>query len=812
MNFIKWFDQISKFDTFIAGGKGASLGEMTKAGISMSDGFVILSNVFEKFLEETDLNVEIDSILHSVNIKEIHTIENASEKIRDLILKTKMPKDIGQEIKKEFKKLNAEFVAVRSSATAEDSSSATWAGQLDSFLNTTGKTLLKNVQKCWASLFTPRAIFYRFEKSLHNSKISVAVVVQKMVASEVSGITFSVHPVTQDHNQLIIEAGYGLGEAIVSGQITPDSYVIEKNPRRIIDKNISVQERGIYRKQKSGGNEWQNIPQEKGQQQKLTDEQILELSELILKIENHYGFPVDIEWAYENNKFYITQSRPITMLSLTNPTLTIAEKFIDALGEQELFPPLHNCSLFINGSKWNIKKYYDKHYSDRTPFPIMVIAKENEGIMFMQLTKTKRLAEEVFKLFWRSDSTLEERINKYKKQARIVDDFYNKIIVKNELERKSFSNLARQAKQMRDATYETNSIPYFSVYFDKEMCLRLLNEAGSKINTQRLNAIWKNGTIPAFESFEKRRERYLLELLEHRETWKEISIKCQYFEANYNKISSLKEIGEKLKKNYSRLEKIKDRNKFIVEEKVKKEKIISEHIKWLLTLSLEEKKLVKLLQTVMELRDARKDPLSKFFIVAFRIAQKLFKEIGLDEKLIYFCTFDEIIKGKNYLLKNRKFLEKRPKGCVILVYYGGSEEIEYGMFEETKNKLEEFFLSQQTKDKDAKVIKGQAGSFGKIKGTVRIIMNIAKESDKFNKGDILVTGMTRPEFISLIKKSSAIITDEGGITCHAAIVSRELGTPCVIGTKFATKVLHDGDLVEVDADKGVVRILEKTKK
>ena len=314
MNFIKQFDQISKLDAPIAGGKGASLGEMTQAGMAVPPGFVVLSVAFEKFMESTDLNVEIDPILHSVNLKEMRTIENASEKIKDLILKAEMPQGIKDEIKREFENLKSKFVAVRSSATAEDSSSAAWAGQLDTFLNTTEKTLLANVQKCWASLFTPRAIFYRFEKGLHNSKISVAVVVQKMIESESSGIAFSVHPVTEDHNQIIIEAGYGLGEAIVSGQITPDSYVVEKQPRRIIDKNISFQERGIYRKQKNGGNEWQNIPKEQGEQQKLTDEQILELSELIIKIENHYGFPVDIEWAYEANKFYIVQSRPITTL------------------------------------------------------------------------------------------------------------------------------------------------------------------------------------------------------------------------------------------------------------------------------------------------------------------------------------------------------------------------------------------------------------------------------------------------------------------------------------------------------------------
>src|SRR3989338_195969 len=322
MELLRDFKKISKSDISIAGGKGASLGEMTFAGIPVPPGFVVLSSAFDKFLENSDLNVEIDSILHAVNHKEMRTVENASEKIKDLILKAKMPQDIKKEITKEFKKLKSQFVAVRSSATAEDSSSAAWAGQLDTFLNTTEKTLLANVQKCWASLFTPRAIFYRFEKGLHNSKISVAVVIQKMIESEVSGIAFSVHPVTQDSNQIIIEAGYGLGEAIVSGQITPDSYVIEKNPRRIIDKNISTQERGIYRKPKEGGpsadsgqaNEWQNISQDKGEQQKLTNEQILELSELIIQIENYYNSPQDIEWALENNKFYITQSRPITTL------------------------------------------------------------------------------------------------------------------------------------------------------------------------------------------------------------------------------------------------------------------------------------------------------------------------------------------------------------------------------------------------------------------------------------------------------------------------------------------------------------------
>lgn len=314
MELIRTFSKLAKNDAALAGGKGASLGEMTKAGIPVPPGFVVLAAAFERFLAETDLDVEVDAALHAVDHRDMATVESASEKLQALIRKARMPKDIAAAVMESFTKLQAPLVAVRSSATAEDSSSAAWAGQLDTFLNTTKATLLTNVQRCWASLFTPRAIFYRFEKKLHKTKISVAVVVQKMVASEVSGTAFSVHPVTQDKGQLIIEAGYGLGEAIVSGQITPDSYVVEKRGWRLLDKNVSEQARAIVRSARGGGNVWKPIVKARRVRQKLTDAQVLELAKLIVQIEKHYRFPVDVEWAREKGKFYITQSRPITTL------------------------------------------------------------------------------------------------------------------------------------------------------------------------------------------------------------------------------------------------------------------------------------------------------------------------------------------------------------------------------------------------------------------------------------------------------------------------------------------------------------------
>ncbi|MEK7496713.1 MAG: PEP/pyruvate-binding domain-containing protein [Patescibacteria group bacterium] len=307
------FSKLSKKSVHLAGGKGASLGEMTQAGIPVPPGFVVLASAFDRFLHETGLEVEIQAQLDKVNHKDVSSVDKYSAVIRDLIHKARMPKDLQIEILSEFKKLKSKFVAVRSSATAEDSSTASWAGELESYLNTTEKNLLGRVRECWSSLFTPRAIFYRREKKLHRAKVSVAVVVQVMVQSEISGIAFTVHPVTKDRNQMIIEAGYGLGEAIVSGQITPDAYVIGKKNFDLLDINVSEQSRALYGKP-GGGNVWKNFTKVQGSKQKLTGKQILELAKICVNIEKHYKFPCDIEWAFQKGKFYITQSRPITTL------------------------------------------------------------------------------------------------------------------------------------------------------------------------------------------------------------------------------------------------------------------------------------------------------------------------------------------------------------------------------------------------------------------------------------------------------------------------------------------------------------------
>ncbi len=313
MEFTKTFNQIDKCDAAIAGGKGASLGEMTQSGLPVPPGFVILADGFTNFLEANQLYAGIAAELTRVNIHDTNSVERASETIRAMIDATPIPGELGMAIEKDHSQLNTKFVAVRSSATAEDSSTASWAGELESYLYTTQENLLGNVKKCWSSLYTPRAIFYRTEKGMANTFVAVAVVIQTMVAAEVSGICFTVHPVTKDTNQLIIEAGWGLGEAIVGGMITPDSYVLDKTSWNILDTYIAEQSIKIIQDPRGGTHEVAVAAHDQ-ERQKLSNEHVVELAKLCKKIEDHYGWPQDIEWALADGTLWVLQSRPITTL------------------------------------------------------------------------------------------------------------------------------------------------------------------------------------------------------------------------------------------------------------------------------------------------------------------------------------------------------------------------------------------------------------------------------------------------------------------------------------------------------------------
>ncbi len=306
------FSSIRKTDIPLVGGKGANLGEMYSAGIPVPDGFVVTAKAYYDFLNTTSLRHKILTELSGLDVDDSKALQRASKNIKTAILAAQMPADLAKEIKRAYHKLSGEhdrLVAVRSSATAEDLPDASFAGQQETFLNIKGAdNVIKNVQACWASLFEARAIFYRTENGFSHFKVGIAVPVQLMVQSEVSGIMFTVNPLTNNHREISIEAAYGLGQPIVSGEVTPDQYILNKDTLRIKTKYISKQ---TWQLTYAGKTKISKAYQKK---QKLADKYVVKLAELGRKIEEHYGHPQDIEWAMEKGKLLIVQSRPVTTL------------------------------------------------------------------------------------------------------------------------------------------------------------------------------------------------------------------------------------------------------------------------------------------------------------------------------------------------------------------------------------------------------------------------------------------------------------------------------------------------------------------
>lgn len=325
-----WFENLRKTDIPLVGGKNANLGEMLNAGIPVPIGFAITAYAYKKFIEETGIAEKIYlSIEETVkDPNDPKQYEEASKKIRALIESTPMPKDLEKAIKSAYKELcrkldmDAVPVAVRSSATAEDLPDASFAGQQETYLNVKGEDeVIEKTVKCWSSLFTPRAIFYRTQKGFAHEKVLISVGVQKMVNAKAAGVMFSINPVTGDPNHIVIEGNFGLGEAVVSGAVTPDEFVVDKKTMKIIDRRIAAKKVQYTRDPKTGKTVHLEVPIEKQNQPCLSDEEVLKLAELAKKIEEHYGAAQDIEWAIDNDlKFpdnvFIVQSRPETVWSM----------------------------------------------------------------------------------------------------------------------------------------------------------------------------------------------------------------------------------------------------------------------------------------------------------------------------------------------------------------------------------------------------------------------------------------------------------------------------------------------------------------
>lgn len=326
---IVWFRDVDKDDISLVGGKGANLGELSKAGFPVPPGFIVTAEAYFDFLEGADLDIKIEKLLKNLDINDSKNLHSRAVEIQKEIMSKPMSRTLAKEISSAYQKLYATgisnmFVAVRSSATAEDLPTASFAGAQKTFLNISGsENVIKAVRMAWASLFEARAIYYRKINKFDDLKVGLAVPIQKMIQSEKSGIMFTIDPVSNAEDKIVIEAGWGLGEAIVSGSVTPDRYVVSKSNLKILKKEINEQTWKIAKV--DGKDKHVDVPFNQQKTQKLSDEEVIRLAEMGKKIEEHYRSPQDTEWAIENKNIYFVQSRPVTTLAKKEKSETVED-------------------------------------------------------------------------------------------------------------------------------------------------------------------------------------------------------------------------------------------------------------------------------------------------------------------------------------------------------------------------------------------------------------------------------------------------------------------------------------------------------
>ncbi|MEK6900015.1 MAG: phosphoenolpyruvate synthase, partial [Nanoarchaeota archaeon] len=325
MSYIVWFKDLRKESIPIAGGKGSNIGEMITMHMPVPDGFAVTAQTYKEFIEKTGISSKIQQLLQGLDVENNDALQSIATAIQNLIVSTTMPGDMAEEIMYNYELLGSDkkkagdlvepkevFVAVRSSATAEDLPQASFAGQQATFLNVRGREkVISAVVACWASLFTARAIYYRVKNGFEHEKVLISALVQKMVNAEKSGIMFTINPSTNHADEIVIEAIYGLGELIVGGEVNPDLYIVDKKDKTIKKMEIRKKEKALYRSD-AGDNVQRLIPKDLQERQVLNEKQIQELARLGRKLEEHYGGPQDTEWAVEKGEVYIVQTRAVT--------------------------------------------------------------------------------------------------------------------------------------------------------------------------------------------------------------------------------------------------------------------------------------------------------------------------------------------------------------------------------------------------------------------------------------------------------------------------------------------------------------------
>ena len=817
------FNEIKKEDVLVAGGKGANLGEMTSAKINVPSGFVITADAYRDFLKVNGIDILIENgIKKSVDDK--RKLLNEAEHFRGKIKSGKFPERLENAIReKYFNHGNNTRVAVRSSATAEDLPDASFAGQQETYLNVQGiESVLNAVRNCYASLWGNRAVSYRFHQGYDQTSVSIAVVIQEMIESEKSGVLFTVNPVNKKENEMQINASFGLGESVVSGRVTADSYIIDKSGK-IAQVNIGSKETQII----YGDKETVEVAvsSDKRKTRALNDREILELMKCGLEIEKHYRMPMDIEWAIKNDIVYILQARAITTLKNSGNDITgndLIEKYIKGKKIKkdtrevmsfflEKMPFAHRVLDFdylmaINDQKVNILSE-GGIILPRNPII------DDDGIQTFS-DEGKRIGKNIFK-FFNILKNMKDFEFCYKKCKDFMNIYETEI---EEIKHLNFENmtlmecgnfLEESYALLQKLAYDRFKYALFPSVLNSKKFTKIIKKVNS--NYSSFDFYWDLDNKTSVIT----NDVYTMACeIRKNEALKRAIISGDNFKELYKKFNDFKNISDEFMKDNGFKS---DYNCYCLSAK---------------TFLEDPDRLTNILRPILnENSNESKDTkdFSKLMESIEGIYGKKYQDI--EKQIKYFRYFHVVREESQYLWETLFYYVRK---CVKRINFIllGDENIETGVANLFHKELLEVInrgnLNESDKEKinrrnekfplavkvweaskllifktDGDVLKGVSGSTGIAVGKVCLI-NSPKEFYKMKKGDILVCHLTDPEWTPLFKLASAVVADTGSALSHAAIVAREYNIPAVLGVGFATTKFKDGDTIQVDGNTGEV--------
>jgi len=864
------FQEIDRSKSMIAGGKGANLGELSRIkGIQVPEGFCITTEAYKKVTgKNEELNKLLDELTHQAEEK--GSISEISARIRMVIESIPISEDIAEEIADYLTKFGEkEAFAVRSSATAEDLPTASFAGQQDTYLNIIGKTaILQHISKCWASLFTERAVIYRLQNGFDHRKVHLSVVVQKMVFPQAAGILFTADPVTSNRKVLSIDASFGLGEAIVSGLVNTDIYKVRNG--RIIDKKISTKKLAIYAA-KDGGTIQQEIEPREQNKQVLTDVQILQLEHTGRKIEEHFGRPQDIEWCLVNDTFYIVQSRPITTL-FPIPEVNDQENHVYiSVGHQQMMTdpmkPL-GLSFWLLTTRATMYTAGGRLFVDITP--LLASPAGRETVVNVTLGKSDPLIKDALTTiieredFIKSlpDNKTETVSGKSNKGAPLPDyqtlNEYDPAIVadliksnetsvealKQNIQTKSGPDLLdfilEDIQQLKQIMSNPQS---FGVIMTGMNASSWINEKMNEWLGEKNAADVLSQSAPNNITSEMGLQllnvadviRPYPEVIEYLQQVKDDNFLDELVQLNGGR-ETRDAINAYLSKYGMRCAGEIDITKTRWSEKpitliplilnnIKNFGPGAGHRKFEQGQQEALKKEQELLNRLKQLPDGeQKARETKRMIGLIRnfAGYREYPKYGMISR--YFVYKQALLKEAEHLVQANVIHEKED------IYYLSFDELREVLrthkpdYQIIRQRKEEYKLYEKlspprviTSDGEiitgkykrenlpAKAIAGLAVSSGIIEGRARVILNM--ENAELEEGDILVTPFTDPSWTPLFVSIKGLVTEVGGLMTHGAVIAREYGLPAVVGVENATTLIKDGQRIRVNGTDGYVEIL-----